>query len=163
MATATAHRLAPFRDAGLLLGRVVIGVVFMAHGWQKIGQDGIAATAEGFAGMGVPFPEIAAPAVGFSELIGGALLILGAFTPIVGLVLATIMLVAALVVHLPAGLFVEQGGWELVGALGAGALVFATGGPGRFSIDHMRSRRRTGRRRATRAASAPAPASTAAR
>ena len=102
--------------------------------------------------MGVPAPEIAAPVVALVELVGGIALIVGAFTAIAGLLLAIDMLVAALLAHVPQGLFIDAGGWELVGALGAGALALAAVGAGRFSLDGAR---RGGRGSRSRAASAP--------
>lgn len=152
MPSSTATRLAPFRDPLLLISRVVLGVIFMAHGWQKIAQDGLEATVQGFAAMGVPMPEVSAPVVAFTELIGGALLVLGLFTGVAGVVLAIDMLVAALLVHAPAGIFVTDGGWELVGALGAAALILAAVGPGRLALDSLVGGTR-GTRRRSRAAS----------
>lgn len=145
MATATAHRHSVLRDLGLLIARVVLGVIFIAHGYQKVFDWGLGTVTENFRGMGVPMPEIAAPVVSFAELVGGGLLVLGAFTPFVGLILAVDMLVAAILVHIPAGLFIEGGGWELVGALGAGALALAATGAGRISLDHAALGRRGGR------------------
>ncbi len=121
----------------------------MAHGWQKIGQNGLEATTQGFSGMGVPMPEIAAPVVAYAELIGGALLVLGLLTGFAGLVLAIDMVVAALLVHASAGIFVTAGGWELVGALGAAALMLAAVGPGRLALDHLFGSKRGSRRRAS--------------
>lgn len=138
----------PVRDLGLLLARVALGVIFFAHGYQKVAQFGMAGVTESFRGMGVPAAEIAGPVIAYVELIGGALLVLGAFTPIVGLILAVQMVVAALLVHVPMGVFIENGGWELVGALGAGALMLAAVGAGRFSVDRVlpgRKRRSRGR------------------
>jgi putative oxidoreductase len=82
------------------------------------------------------------------ELVGGIALIAGAFTGIVGLLLAIDMLVAVLLVHLSAGLFIDNGGWELVGALGAGALALAAVGAGRFSVDGLLRGKRGSRSRA---------------
>ncbi|GAA1487560.1 DoxX family protein [Brachybacterium sacelli] len=145
MTSATTALPAALRDPALLLARLVVGAVFMAHGWQKIGQNGIAATTEGFVGMGIPFAEIAAPVVAYVELIGGALLILGLLTAVAGLALAIDMAVAAFVVHLGGGLFVADGGWELVGVLGAAALLLAAVGPGRIALARgARSRGRSG-------------------
>jgi putative oxidoreductase len=153
MASTSAPRLAPLRDPLLLVGRVILGAIFLAHGWQKIGQNGLEATTQGFAGMGVPMPEIAAPVVAYAELIGGGLLILGLLTGLAGVVLAIDMAVAAYLVHVPAGIFVTEGGWELVGALGAGALVLAAVGPGRVALDQLFGRaHRSGRRSAARSA-----------
>lgn len=148
MATATAHRHSTTRDLGLLVARIVLGVVFTAHGIQKISEWGLDATAQNFAGMGVPMPELAAPVVAILELAGGIALILGVLTPWVGILLAIDMLVAALLVHVGSGVFVDGGGWELVGGLGAGALALAATGSGRLSLDHLFVGRRSGRRSA---------------
>ncbi|PWH06159.1 hypothetical protein DEO23_10175 [Brachybacterium endophyticum] len=148
MVTAAAHRSSTLRDLGLLIARVVLGVVFAAHGAQKFWQFGLGATSQNFAGMGVPMPELAAPVVAALELIGGIALVLGLLTPWAGILLAIDMLVAAVLVHASAGIFVDGGGWELVGALGAGALALAAAGAGRISLDHAILGRRSGRRSA---------------
>ncbi|MGP4975115.1 DoxX family protein [Brachybacterium tyrofermentans] len=155
MASTTSPLLSPLRDPLLLIGRVVLGIIFMAHGWQKIAQDGLEATTQGFVGMGVPLAEVAAPVVAVAELLGGALLILGLFTGIAGIVLAIDMAVAAILVHLSAGVFVAEGGWELVGALGAAALVLSAVGPGRLALDRLvGGSKRSSRRRSTSSSSA---------
>lgn len=122
-------------DLALLLTRVVLGVVFIAHGWQKLTEFGIAGTTKAFAGMGIPAASLAAPFTAGVELIGGALLLVGALTPLAGSLLALVMLGAALLVHLGNGVFAAENGWELVAALAVGALVLAVVGPGRFSVD----------------------------
>src|SRR5699024_10212534 len=73
----------------------------------------------------------------FVELIGGALLILGALTPLVGALLAANVIGALVIVHLTPVPVVDQGGWELVAALAPGALLIAAAGPGRLSIDRL--------------------------
>ena len=120
---------------GLLVLRVVVGGVFAAHGAQKIFEYTLPGTIGSFAGMGVPLPEIAAPVVAFVELIGGILLALGLFTRPVGILLAVDMVVALVAVHLPAGLWVGEGGYEFVAVLGVAALALAFTGAGRFSLD----------------------------
>ncbi|MBW8761403.1 MAG: DoxX family protein [Microbacterium sp.] len=120
---------------GLLVLRVVVGLIFVAHGAQKIFEYTLPGTIGSFADMGVPLPEIAAPFVAFVELIGGALLALGLFTRPVGILLAIDMIVAIVAVHLPAGLWVGEGGYEFVAVLGVAALALAFTGAGRFSID----------------------------
>lgn len=153
---AASSRTGMTSDLGLLVARIVLGAIFAAHGYQKLVTFGLAGVTESFRGMGVPVPEVAAPVVALVELVGGIALIAGAFTGVVGLLLAIDMLVAALIAHLPQGLFIEAGGWELVGALGAGALVLAAVGAGRFSLDGLR---RGGRGSRSRAASHAASAS----
>lgn len=120
---------------GLLVLRVVVGLIFVAHGAQKIFEYTLPGTIGSFADMGVPLPEIAAPFVAFVELIGGALLALGLFTRPVGILLAIDMIVAIVAVHLPAGLWVGEGGYEFVAVLGVAALALAFTGAGRFSVD----------------------------
>ncbi len=120
---------------GLLVLRVVVGAIFAAHGAQKIFEYTLPGTIGSFAGMGVPLPEIAAPLVAFVELIGGVLLALGLFTRPVGILLAIDMVVALVAVHLPAGLWVGEGGYEFVAVLGVAALALAITGAGRFSLD----------------------------
>ncbi|MGC4189993.1 MAG: DoxX family protein [Thermomicrobiales bacterium] len=127
--------LFPSASLGLLMIRVVTGIVFFMHGYQKLVDNGISATQQGFDMMGVPLPDLTAIVVTFVELIGGAALIVGAFTPIVGLILAVDMLSALFIVHIDAGFFAMNGGFELVMVLGAMALGVAIAGPGRYSID----------------------------
>jgi putative oxidoreductase len=128
---------------GLTVLRVVIGVVFIAHGLQKF-QQGMTGVADGFAGMGIPLPELAAPLVAGLELVGGALLVLGVATRVLGVLLAVDMLVAMFLVHADAGFFSQEGGFEYVLVLAAAALVVACTGPGRASLDALvlRVRRR---------------------
>lgn len=137
---------ATLRNPALFVVRLALGVIFAAHGWQKLALDGLEATTAGFEGMGIPLPQVSAPVVALAELLGGGLLILGLFTTVVGLLLAVEMAVAAVVVHLPGGLFIADGGWELVAALGAGALALAVVGPGSIALDPvLRGKGRRGR------------------
>lgn len=122
-------------STGLLVLRVVVGAIFAAHGAQKIFEYTLPGTIGSFAGMGIPLPEIAAPVVAFVELVGGILLIAGFFTRPVGILLAIDMAVALVAVHLPAGLWVGEGGYEFVAVLGVAALSLAFTGAGKFSLD----------------------------
>ena len=140
---------------GILLARVVVGIIFMAHGWQKLTMNGIDATAGFFGQVGVPEPVVAAWSSALVELIGGAALIVGAATPLFAVLLLGDMVGAYVFVHVGNGIFVDQGGFELVGALAAACLIFATVGAGRLSIDGivLGSRRRAAKRRSSAAAS----------
>ncbi len=129
-------------DTGLLILRVVVGLVFLAHGWQKLFVMGMGDTTAGFAQMGVPMPEIAAPLVAGVELVGGIALILGLWTRPFGVMLAIDMLGAIALVHLRNGFFAPNG-IEFVLTLCAASLALAVAGAGRTSIDGaMRQRRR---------------------
>jgi len=123
------------QDAAILLARVGIGVVFVAHGWQKFFTLGLDRVGQQFAGFGVPQPHVTAAVVAGVELVAGIALIAGILTPLAGVLLGVDMAGAFYFVHATNGPFVTQNGWELVVALGVGALLVAGVGAGRFSID----------------------------
>ncbi|ROP44927.1 DoxX family protein [Pseudokineococcus lusitanus] len=142
---------APVQDVALLLARLLVGAVLVAHGWDKLAGQGVAATAGFMGSLGVPAPQVAAVAVGVLELVGGLLLVLGAATAVVGLLVVVDMALAAWLVHAENGVFVTDGGWELVGVIAAVSLALAAAGPGRASVDHaLLGRRSRGRRRVAR-------------
>jgi putative oxidoreductase len=123
---------------GLLIGRVVLGVVFIAHGWQKFNENGMDATVQGFEGLGIPAPALAAYFTVGSELIGGSLLIVGALLPLAGLALAGVMLGAMYFVHpLDGAFFSQEGGYEYVLLLAAIAIAFGFSGGGALAVDSL--------------------------
>lgn len=117
--------------------RVVLGFLFASHGWQKFNEWTIAGTQGAFAQMGIPAADLAAPTVAVLELVGGIALILGLATRPVAILLTLNMIGAIALVHAPAGVFVETGGFELVLMLGASALALALVGPGKLSLDNV--------------------------
>jgi putative oxidoreductase len=125
----------------LLIARIGLGIVFIAHGWQKFDEMGVKAVGAGFTKMGVPAPELAAYYSTFAELVGGAALLVGALTAVAGLLLVGDMLGAFLIVHIEKGVFVGEGGYELVVALGVGALLLAVFGAGKYSVDGLLGRK----------------------
>lgn len=131
-----------FNDIAKLIARIILGVILIAHGWDKFGITGLEGITGFFDSIGVPAAGLAAPVVAVVEILGGVLLILGAATRITGVVVALLMLGAALFAHMGAGIFVANGGWELVGAIGAGFLALAAAGAGRYSVDALIARRR---------------------
>jgi putative oxidoreductase len=94
---------------GIMLLRVVVGIVFLAHGSQKLFTMGFAGVGRYLAGVGVPAPMPAAVVVTLVEFLGGAALVLGLATRPAALLLAFDMLVAILTVHLPNGFFAPRG------------------------------------------------------
>ncbi|AYY15203.1 DoxX family protein [Actinobacteria bacterium YIM 96077] len=132
--------MAPTRvlhDAGRLLLRAALAVVFVAHGWQKVYDWTIEGTTERFVDMEIPFPEVSAPTVAVLELVGGGLLGLGVLTRLVAVALGSSMIGALVLVHAENGPFVEDGGWELVLVLAAGCMTIALVGPGRVRMDRV--------------------------
>src|SRR5699024_9224554 len=71
------------------------------------------------------------------ELAAGVALIAGILTPLAGILLGVDMVGAFYFVHATNGPFVAENGWELVVALGVGALLIAAVGAGRFSVDRV--------------------------
>ncbi|GAA1396900.1 DoxX family protein [Luteococcus peritonei] len=126
----------PARDFALLGSRIILGVILMAHGWQKFTEWGISGTTANFDKMGVPMAQLAAPFTATIELVGGLLLILGLFTPIVSLLVIGSMVGAWFFAHRGNGIFASNGGGELVWALAASALALLPGA-GRFSLDYL--------------------------
>ncbi|MCC8248748.1 DoxX family protein [Saccharothrix luteola] len=130
------------KDVAALIGRIGVGVVFIAHGWQKVAEWGLDGTATAFAGMGVPLPTLSAWFATIVELVGGALLVLGVAMPVVGVLLAVNMLGALILVHLPNGLL-GQGGYELVLVLGVAAIAVGFNG-GSLSVARLAKGRKVG-------------------
>ena len=122
-------------DAAILLARVGLGAVFVAHGWQKFFTLGLSRVGEQFAGYGIPQPHVTAAIVAGVELIAGIALIAGILTPLAGILLGVDMAGAFYFVHATSGPFITQNGWELVVALGVGVLLVSAVGAGRFSVD----------------------------
>ncbi|WP_018155950.1 DoxX family protein [Demetria terragena] len=129
-------------DAVLLITRILLGVVMIAHGSQKFFDQGIDTVSKSFDGMGIPLPTVAAYFTASVELVGGVLLVVGALTVVVGVLFACVMAGAFWFTHREAGLFASEGGWEFVAVLGAFALALAAVGPGRYSVDSMATGRR---------------------
>jgi putative oxidoreductase len=131
-------------DTGLLVLRAVLGITFLLHGLDKLGD--IAGTEQGFEQLGIPAVSFMAPLVALTETIGGAMLIVGLLTPLAGFALTINMLVAGLTAHAGKGFFSQDGGYEYVLVLGAASLALAVVGAGRFSADALalRGRQRPG-------------------
>lgn len=120
---------------GLLLIRVVVGVVVFMHGYEKFIIDGIAATEDFFAAQGIPWPWLSAVVVATVEVVSGLALIVGVFTRIAALLAAVVAFSAMGIVHLEHGFFVADGGVELVLLLGVVSFGLVIAGPGAFAVD----------------------------
>ncbi|WAL68619.1 DoxX family protein [Amycolatopsis cynarae] len=133
------------RDVAVLVARVAVGLVFVAHGWQKFTEWGLPGTAAAFGQMGVPLPTASAWFAALVELVGGAALVAGLAVPVAGVLLALDMMGAFVLVHAGHGVFVSGNGFELVLTLAAAALVLAAAGGGRFGLDRLIAPRLPGR------------------
>lgn len=126
-----------YKDVCITISRVLVGIVLLAHGWQKYNSWTIDGTAKSFESMSVPWPNASAQFATYFELAAGVLLILGLLVRIVGPILFVQMVFAFGFAHWGKGVFVSDGGWELVGLLGAAGLALAAHGSGRFSLDYL--------------------------
>ena len=128
-------------DVALAVLRVVAGIVFAAHGAQKLFVFGFAGVTGAFTQMGAPLPELTGPLVALVEFLGGLALVFGLLTRLAGLGLAITMLGAIVLVHLAGGFFLPNG-VEFALTLLAVAVTFTITGAGRYSLDHAIATRR---------------------
>jgi putative oxidoreductase len=126
-------------STALLIQRLVFGVLMMAHSSQKLfgwfGGYGIAGTAGFFEGLGFRPGRTFVLAASLGELIGGGLIALGFLGPVGPALVISVMLVAAVTVHLTHGLFAANNGIEVPLLYSAFALGLALTGPGLYSLD----------------------------
>lgn len=119
-----------FSDWGILILRVVLGLILLVHGWPKI--KNLKATGEGFQAMGFKPAIFLGVVVAVIEFFGGLALILGLLTQIIALLVAVQFLVAILKVKAKRGLV---NGYEFDLLILAAALALAALGGGVFSAD----------------------------
>ena len=128
-------------STGLLVARLVLGLLLAAHGSQKLfgwfGGHGLAGTGGFLESLGFHPGRTFALAAGLAEVGGGLLLALGFLGPIGPALVVSVMLVAALTVHRSGGLFAMTNGVELPLLYAAGAIALALTGPGAYSIDAL--------------------------
>jgi putative oxidoreductase len=118
---------------GLAVLRVVVGIVFLVHGYQKLFTFGFHGVAGMLGHMGVPLPGFFAVVVTLVEFVGGILLILGVAPRIAAALIAIDMIVAILVVHLRKGFF-SPGGFEFPLTLLAAVVCLTIAGGGALAL-----------------------------
>lgn len=135
-----------------LVLRVPIGLIFAAHGAQKLfgwfGGNGLAGTGQWMESIGLAPGYLMALLAGGAEFFGGLALIAGLLVRPAGAALAFAMLVAIFGVHIGNGLFVSDGGYEFALALLAASTSLAISGAGRASLDTVLARALHARRTA---------------
>lgn len=126
-------------DLGLLIIRLVVGLLFIGHGAQKLfgwfGGYGLKGTGGWFESIGMKPGVTMAFLAGLAELIGGLLFALGLFTALAGILIAGTMAMAIVKVHAPNGLWAAANGYEYNLTLLAVAIGVALIGPGQYALD----------------------------
>jgi putative oxidoreductase len=126
-------------DLALFALRLVIGLLFIGHGAQKLfgvfSGPGLDPTAATFERMGLRPGRLHATAAGCAELGGGLLLALGALTPLAAAAITAVMTTAIITVHVRNGLWNTEKGFEYNLVLIAAAFAVVGAGPGAWSLD----------------------------
>jgi len=119
---------------GLTILRIVVGIVFLVHGYQKLFHMGFHGVAGFFGHAGIPLPMLSAVIVTLVEFVGGIMLVAGIGVRIAAALNAVDMTVAVLFVHLKHGFGAQNGGFEYPLTLLAATLCLALSGGGMFSL-----------------------------
>lgn len=125
-------------DTGLLIIRIVVGLLFVGHGAQKLfgmfGGYGPKGTGGWMESVGIKPGVAMAVIAGLMELIGGALFAVGLLTPVAAVLIALAM-IGAIKVHAPNGIWSTANGYEYPLVMLAIAIGVALAGAGAYSLD----------------------------
>ncbi|WP_217592845.1 DoxX family protein [Cohnella sp. GbtcB17] len=125
-------------DTGLLIIRIVVGLLFVGHGAQKLfgmfGGYGPKGTGGWMESVGIKPGVAMAVIAGLMELIGGALFAVGLLTPVAAVLIALAM-IGAIKVHAPNGIWSTANGYEYPLVMLAIAIGVAFAGAGAYSLD----------------------------
>jgi putative oxidoreductase len=125
--------------------RIPVGIIFAAHGAQKLfgwfGGYGLEGTGQWMDSIGLAPGYLMALLAGAAEFFGGLALVAGVLVRPAAAALAVAMLVAIFSVHIGHGLFVAKNGYEYALALLAVAVALVFSGAGRGSVDRVLSQR----------------------
>lgn len=129
-----------FLEVGLLLLRLTVGSIILAHGAQKLfgwfGGSGIQGTTKMMERLHLNPPRPWAYVSALNEVVGGLLVAVGLLMPLGPIMIVANMLVAMVTVHGVNGFWNTQGGYEYNVVLGAAALALALTGAGYYSLDN---------------------------
>ena len=124
---------------GSVLVRGVVGPLFVGHGTQKLfgwfGGHGLEGTGGYFESLGLRPGKVHARVAGIAETLGGALVTLGALTPLGTTLISGTMITAARTAHANNGPWVTNGGYEYNLVIIAAMTALAQNGPGSLSVD----------------------------
>jgi putative oxidoreductase len=128
-------------DLGLLVARLVLGLLMAAHGAQKLfgwfGGHGLAGVSGFFESLGFRPGRLFAAAASVGEVGSGLLVASGSLGPVGPALMLSVMIVAAVSVHWRNGVFAMSNGIEVPLLYATGAVALALTGPGRYSVDGL--------------------------
>ncbi|HOA95151.1 MAG TPA: DoxX family protein [Quisquiliibacterium sp.] len=131
--------LATDNGAAALALRIPVGIIFTAHGAQKLfgwfGGYGLDGTGQFFDAIGLTPGALMALLAGAVEFFGGLALVVGVLVRPAAAALSLAMLIAIFAVHFGKGFFLDKGGYEYALALFAAAVSLLFSGAGRLSVD----------------------------
>ena len=129
---------------GLSVIRILVGIIFMAHGAQKLfglfGGYGLEGTGQWMESIGLAPGYLMALLSGSAEFFGGLAMVIGLLARPAALALTVTLVVAIFSVHIGNGLFMSNNGYEFALALLAGTVAVLIEGAGRFSVDRLVAR-----------------------
>lgn len=129
---------------GFSVLRILVGLIFMAHGAQKLfglfGGYGLEGTGQWMESIGLTPGYAMALLSGSAEFFGGLAVVLGLLARPAALVLSVTLIVAIFTVHIGNGLFMSNNGSEFALALLGGTLAILIEGAGRLSLDRLLAR-----------------------
>jgi putative oxidoreductase len=146
MTTQFVQKLTATHDTwGLTALRIPVGIIFVAHGAQKLfgwfGGYGLEGTGGYMASLGLEPGYLMALLAGSAEFFGGLALVVGLLVRPAAAALAFAMIVAIFSVHIDHGLFMSNNGYEFALALLAASVALAISGAGNGSLDRALARR----------------------
>jgi len=126
---------------GALALRIPVGIIFVAHGAQKLfgwfGGYGLEGTGQWMDSIGLSPGYLMALLAGGTEFLGGLALIVGLLVRPASAALAFAMLIAIFSVHFQNGLFMSNNGYEFGLVLLAASVSLLFSGAGRASVDRL--------------------------
>ena len=126
-----------WQGQGIALLRMIVGIVFLAHGCQKLFVYHFSGVAGMFTGIGIPLPAVSAVVVTLVELLGGLALFFGLLTRWAALLLAINMAVAVLAVHLKGGFFLREPRIRVRADFAGRQCALVLAGPGVCAFDNL--------------------------
>lgn len=125
-----------YNDYAYTAVRVVLGIIFLFHGYQKVAIMGMAGVSGFLGSLGFPMPDVFAYILSYGEVVAGLMLIAGVYTHWAAKFAVIVGIVAWATVHFANGFDARTGGYEYIMLITFTALYVMTKGAGKYSVDH---------------------------